>query len=158
MANPILDDGGIADRWARPLLSVLRIVTALLFLEHGTSKMLMFPLTSMSGPDPWSVYWIAGVIELVGGILLLVGLLTRPVAFLLSGEMAIGYWMVHAPKSFFPVVNGGEAAILFCFAFLYFAAVGAGPWSIDARLRQRRMAEGEASYWESVHHGSAGTA
>ncbi|RST31057.1 DoxX family protein [Sphingomonas ginkgonis] len=158
MINQLFDDGGQTDRWARPLLSVLRIVTALLFLEHGTSKMLMFPLTSMSGPDPWSLYWIAGIIELVGGLFLLVGLLSRPVALLLSGEMAIGYWAVHAPHSVFPVVNGGEAAVLFCFAFLYIAFAGPGPWSVDAWLTRRWAAEGNEGYWESVHHGRAGAA
>lgn len=158
MENPIFNQGGLADRWTRPLLSLMRIVTALLFLEHGTSKILMFPLTSMSGPTPWSVYWIAGIIELTGGLFLLVGLWSRPVALLLSGEMAIGYWMVHAPHSVFPVVNGGESAILFCFNFLFLAFAGAGPWSVDAWLIKRREAEGAASYYESVHHGQTGAA
>ena len=113
-------------------LSLLRIVTALLFIEHGTSKIFSVPLTQMSGPAMWSIYWVAGILELVGGVLLLVGLFTRPVALLLAGEMAIGYFMIHAPQSIFPVVNHGDAAILFCFVFLLFAATGPGPWSVEA--------------------------
>jgi len=119
------------------LLSVLRIMSALLFLEHGTSKLLGIPPSTMH----WSFQisslmgW-SGILEFVGGILLAVGLFTRLTAFLLSGEMAVAYFMVHAHKGFFPVINGGELAVLYCFVFLYLAAAGGGPWSID-RLRHR---------------------
>ncbi len=119
-------------------LSVLRIVTALLFLEHGTGKLLGFPMSSMAFPPPWTLFWMAGVLELVGSLLLLIGLFTRPVAFLLAGEMAIAYWLIHAPQSFFPIINRGEAAILFCFIFLLFAATGPGAWSADESLLKRR--------------------
>src|SRR6186997_3184547 len=102
MDDPIFGGNGWADRWRPQFLSILRIVTALLFLIHGTSKILGFPHTSMSFPPPWTLFWIAGVLELVGGLMLLVGFLSRPIAFLLAGEMAIAYWMIHAPVSFFP--------------------------------------------------------
>jgi putative oxidoreductase len=129
-------DLGLPTRWTGPLLSVLRIVTGLLYLEHGTAKLLGFPHSAMPAPPPMSLFWFAGVMELVGGTLILIGLFTRPVAFLLAGEMAIAYWMIHAPKSPFPVVNMGEPAILFCFVFLYLAAAGPGPWSIDGARRR----------------------
>ena len=121
--------------WAPRLLSVLRIVAALLFFEHGTSKLLGYPPSDHSGVPFLSLPWIAGLLELVGGALLIPGLFTRPVAFILSGEMAFAYWMAHAPRSPFPVVNGGDAAILYCFVFLYLAAAGGGPWSVDALWR-----------------------
>ena len=133
------------DRWQGPLLSVLRIVTALLFIAHGTSKLLAFPgLAPMAtGPiPPFSFMGVAGLLELVGGALVLIGLFTRPVAFLLSGEMAIGYWLVHASKSIYPSINMGDAAILFCFVFLYIAAAGPGPWSLDASRRGPRLSTG----------------
>ncbi len=132
------DSTGPDGRWTIRALGLLRIVTALLFLEHGTSKILSFPETAASAPSMWSLFWVAGWLELVGSLLLVAGLFTRPVAFLLAGEMAIGYWMVHAPKSAFPVLNMGESAILFCFIFLLFAATGPGGWSIDSILRSRR--------------------
>lgn len=118
--------------WAPRLLSVLRIVSALLFISHGSQKLLGFPAAEFS-PAAFTLPWIAGVLELFGGFAVLVGFFTRPVAFVLSGLMACAYFMVHAPQSFFPAVNGGDAAILFCFVFLYIAAAGPGPWSIDAR-------------------------
>jgi putative oxidoreductase len=121
--------------WAPRVLSILRIVAALLFFEHGTTKLLGFPPSDHS-PELLSLPWIAGALEFVGGALLIVGLFTRPVAFILSGEMAFAYWMAHAPRSPFPLVNGGDAAILYCFVFLYLAAAGGGPWSLDA-LRRR---------------------
>lgn len=124
------------DRWQGPLLSLLRIVTALLFIEHGTSKLFGFPSLApmMTAPaPPLSFMGIAGLLELVGGLLVLIGLFTRPVAFILAGEMAVGYWMAHAPRSTFPAVNGGDAAILFCFVFLYIAAAGPGPWAIGSK-------------------------
>lgn len=124
----------LAAEWAPRLLSVLRIVAALIFIEHGTQKLLGFPppATGGAGPAAFTLLWFAGLMELLGGLLLLVGLFTRPVAFLLSGEMAIAYWYAHAPRNIFPVLNGGDAAILYCFVFLYLAAAGGGVWSIDA--------------------------
>jgi putative oxidoreductase len=120
--------------FAPRVLSLLRIVSGLLFLEHGTGKFLGFPALPAL-PATFSLPWWAGFFELIGGLLLTLGLLTRPVAFVLSGVMAVGYWVAHAPQSPFPAVNGGEAAILFCFVFLYFAFAGPGPWSLDARRR-----------------------
>jgi len=117
--------------WSGKLLSVLRIVAALGFMHHGTSKLLGFPPFPMPGPlSP--MLTAAGVLELGGGILILIGLFTRPVAFVLSGMMAVAYFMVHAPKGLYPSVNGGEGAMLYCFIFLYLAAAGAGAWSADA--------------------------
>ncbi|MDO5758242.1 MAG: DoxX family protein [Rhodobacterales bacterium] len=117
--------------WAPRTLSVLRIVTALLFLAHGTQKLLGFP-ASAGMPDPFTMGWIAGVLELFGGALLVLGLFTRPAAFVLSGQMAAAYFIAHAPQSFYPALNGGDAAILFCFVFLYLVFAGPGPWSVDA--------------------------
>jgi putative oxidoreductase len=124
-------------QWIAKALAVLRIVTALLFLEHGTGKLLGFPMTSMAFPPPWTLFWMAGLLELIGSVLLLIGLFTRPAAFLLAGEMAIAYWMIHAPKSPFPMINDGEGAILFCFIFLLFVATGPGTWSVDEKLLER---------------------
>lgn len=117
--------------WAPRVLSILRIVAALLFMEHGTQKLLGFPPSPNPGPALFSISGIAGLLELIGGALLAVGLFTRPVAFILSGEMAFAYWIAHAPRSFFPILNGGDAAILYCFIFLYLAFAGGGPWSMD---------------------------
>jgi putative oxidoreductase len=116
------------------MLAVLRIVTALVFMEHGCQKLLGFPSAPTAGlPAMLTLEWFAGCMELFGGLLVLVGFQTRIAAFLMSGEMAIGYFLVHAPKSFFPAKNGGEAAILFCFIFLYLASAGSGTWAIDNR-------------------------
>lgn len=128
----------IDGRFAPEALSLLRIVAAMIFLLHGSSKLFGFPPSPMPLPSVGSLMWIGGLLELVGGLLLLIGLFSRPVAFLLSGEMAVAYWMFHAPKSTFPSINGGDAAILFCFVFLLIAATGAGPWSLDASLRRKR--------------------
>jgi putative oxidoreductase len=122
--------------WAPRVLSILRIVAALLFFEHGLSKLLGFPPSDHSA-EFLTLPWFAGLLELVGGALLIVGLFTRPVAFILSGEMAFAYGMAHAPRSPFPLVNGGDAAILYCFVFLYLAFAGGGPWSLDALLRRK---------------------
>jgi putative oxidoreductase len=122
-------------RWQPQLLALLRIVAGLLFLEHATSKFLAFPVPFPVHPLP-PMLLAAGGIELVAGILISVGLLTRIAAFIASGEMAVGYFMMHFPKSFWPAANMGEGAVLFCFIFLYLAAAGPGAWSIDgARLR-----------------------
>ncbi|WEX11990.1 DoxX family protein [Chelativorans sp. AA-79] len=122
--------------WTPRVLSILRIVAAFLFLEHGTQKLLGFPASEFS-PDMLFLPWIAGLLELVGGVLLILGLFTRPVAFLLSGQMAVAYWMAHAPQSFFPVLNGGDSAILFCFVFLYLVFAGPGVWSLDHMLKYK---------------------
>ncbi|HEX5077674.1 MAG TPA: DoxX family protein [Geminicoccaceae bacterium] len=125
--------------WAPRLLSVLRIVAALIFFEHGTQKLLGFPPSDSPGPELFSLMGLAGILETFGGALLLLGLFVRPVAFILSGMMAVAYWMAHAPQHFSPAVNGGDAAILFCFVFLYLFAAGGGPWSLDHWLRGRRQ-------------------
>jgi putative oxidoreductase len=114
-----------------PLLSLLRIITGLLFLEDGTGKLLGFPHLSFVGQMPAGMLYFTGAMELVGGILITLGLFTRPAAFVLSGYMAVAYFMVHFPKSFFPAINGGVPAVLFCFVYLYIAAAGPGPWAID---------------------------
>src|SRR3954454_1536883 len=123
--------------WGPRALSVLRIVVGLLYLEHGTQKIFNFPPRPQAHPFELLtlVPGLAGVLELVGGILIVLGLFTRPVAFILSGEMAFAYFISHAPRGFFPISmggNSGETAILYCFIFLYFAFVGAGVWSLDA--------------------------
>jgi len=127
-------------RFAPELLSVLRIVAAFCFILHGTSKLLNFPAEPGAPAREIAMFsqpWFAGVLEMVGGGLLLLGLFTRPVAFLLSGEMAVAYFKVHAPMGFWPTLNHGEAAVLFCFIWLYFAAAGPGPWSLDAAMRRQ---------------------
>jgi putative oxidoreductase len=122
--------------WQPAALTALRVMTGLLFLEHGTSKLLGFPHEPMfDGLKLFSFMGFAGALELVGGLLIVVGLFTRPVAFVLSGMMAVAYFLAHGSKGFFPALNGGDAAILFCFIFLYFVAAGAGPYSLDARRR-----------------------
>jgi putative oxidoreductase len=134
----MIDAHTLSNVWAPRLLAALRIVSALLFLEHGLVKVLGFPAGAEPGPQSLlSLFGIAGLIEAVGGVLLLIGLFTRPVAFLLAGEMAVGYFMVHAPASFYPAINGGDAAILFCFMFLYLAAAGPGAWSLDEMLADK---------------------
>jgi putative oxidoreductase len=121
------------DRLSPHALGILRIVTALLFIEHGTMKLFGFPASDMPQAEIFSLMGFAGILEVVGGLLVLVGFLTRPVAFLLSGQMAVAYWMAHAPQSPFPVLNGGDASILFCFVFLYLVFAGPGAFSLDAR-------------------------
>jgi putative oxidoreductase len=126
--------------WAPQLLSVLRIVAAFLFIQFGTAKLFAMPgpLIHGGGTVPvGSLPGIAGVLESAGGLLLLLGLFTRPVAFLVSGEMAVAYFKGHAPNGFWPVLNGGHPAVLFCFIWLYLSAAGPGPWSVDALLRRR---------------------
>jgi len=121
--------------WAPRALSVLRIVAGLQFLEHGTQKFFSFPTRAFPAPELTSLLGVQGCLEIAGGLLIILGLFTRPVAFILAGNMAVAYFMAHFPKSVFPVLNGGDAAILFCFVFLYLAAAGGGVWSIDAQRK-----------------------
>ncbi|SET12551.1 DoxX family protein [Paracoccus homiensis] len=125
------------NRLAPSMRSVLRIVAALIFMAHGTQKILGYPASDMN-PAMFSLSWVAGMMELIGGALLVVGLFSRPVAFLLSGQMAVAYWIAHAPQGPFPALNGGDAAILYCFVFLYLVFAGPGPISLDAILRRDR--------------------
>ena len=133
-----MNDPGLIFRWrswAPYLLSILRIIAALLFMQPGTAKLFAFPAAILpnGGTVPiWSLLGLAGILEAVGGLFLLVGLFTRSVAFLLSGEMAVAYFMGHAPQGFWPILNHGEPAIFFAFLWLYLSAAGPGPWSIDA--------------------------
>ena len=133
---------------ARPLrpqaLAAPRIITALIFRAHGTQKLFGFPAPPGSGlPPAFSLFWVGAVLELAGEILILLGLFTRPLAFILSGEMATAYWMFHAPRSFYPVLNGSDAPILYSFIFLLFVFTGAGAWSFDA-ARRRTAPRGQA--------------
>jgi putative oxidoreductase len=123
--------------WAPRALSVLRIVTGLMIIEHGMGKLLGWPaLPAYAGIKLFSLLGLAGTIELIGGALLILGLFTQPAAFILSGEMAVAYFMVHEPRSFFPLINGGSLAIIYCFACLYLSTAGAGPWSVDATMKK----------------------
>jgi putative oxidoreductase len=127
----------ISTTWAPRLLSILRFMAGLMLLEHGTAKIVKFPIVqTVANLDLSSMPGIAGFFELIGGALLLVGLFTRPVAFILSGMTAVAYFYAHAPRGPFPILNGGELAALYCFALLYIAAAGPGPWSVDAALKK----------------------
>ncbi|MEI9899931.1 MAG: DoxX family protein [Hyphomicrobium sp.] len=117
--------------WAPRLLGILRIVAAILFIEHGTQKLFGFPPPQYGMPAAFTLLWFAAILEVFGGFLILIGLFTRPAAFILSGQMAFAYWLFHAPQSTFPAINGGDAAILLCFFFLYLVAAGPGAFSID---------------------------
>ena len=130
-----MNAGIIPSSWSGPILSVLRIMTGLLFLAHGTTKLFRFPLTDYfkDGVPLFSFMGFAGLLEVVGGVLIVLGLFTRITAFILSGMMAVAYFMAHAPQGFYPILNGGELAIMYCFVFLYLAAAGGGPWSLDAK-------------------------
>ena len=122
--------------WAPQLQGLLRIVAAFMFVLAGATKLFSFPVPAMPGASHvpyFSEIGLGGALELFGGLLLLIGLFTRPVAFVLAGEMAVAYFQFHFPKGFWPVANGGVAAALYCFVWLYFSAAGAGPWSVDAR-------------------------
>jgi len=133
----------VKKEWAPQLLSILRIVVAFLYFQVGSAKWFAFPAAIMPGGGTapvGSLVWFAGVIEVVGGTFFLLGLFTRPVAFILSGEMAFAYFIGHAGHGFWPVLNQGAPAVFYCFTFLYFSAAGAGPWSLDAVLAQRRSA------------------
>ena len=123
--------------WPERMLSLLRIIAALGFLQHGTAKFFGFPTMPFAGALP-PIVVAGGWLELVGGMLLLLGAFTRPVAFILSGEMAVAYFLFHAPHGFFPATNGGEAAMLYCFVFLYLAFAGGGSWRLDALWNVRK--------------------
>jgi putative oxidoreductase len=124
--------------WSPRVLSILRIVTALLFMEHGLMKLFDFPAPQPGVPDPLPTMLLAAAwIEVVGGGLIALGLFTRAAAFVCSGQMAVAYFMAHASQGFWPALNGGEAAILYCFVFLYLVFAGPGPWSLDAVVRKR---------------------
>jgi putative oxidoreductase len=139
-----MNDFGLIARWrsgAPHLLSVLRVIAAFLFMQYGTAKLFAFPVAILPGGGTvpiWSLIGLAGILEAFGGLLLLVGLFTRPVAFLLSGEMAVAYFMGHAPRGFWPILNQGMPAIFFCFLWLYLSAAGPGPWSIDAMITRAK--------------------
>lgn len=144
LGGPVVSGLALAARWRSwgpELRSLLRVVAAFVFIQPGTMKLFAFPMGIP--PDggtapPLSQAWIGGVLEVFGGALLLVGLFTRPVAFVLSGEMAVAYFQFHSPASFWPVVNNGIPAVLYSFLWLYFSAAGPGPWSLDSKWRVRR--------------------
>jgi len=144
-----MNDVGLAARWrswAPYLMSVLRVIAAFLFMQFGTAKLLAFPAAILPGggtAPAGSLVWFASVLETFGGGLVLMGLFTRPVAFILSGEMAFAYFIGHAPHGFWTVLNQGAPAVVYCFLFLYFSAAGAGPWSLDALIAGRRMRAGQ---------------
>jgi putative oxidoreductase len=124
--------------WGPRILSVLRIVVGLVLLQYGLAKLLGWPAVKMFENLPWlSLYGIAGMFELVGGTLLVLGLFTQPVAFILSGEMAAAYFIDHLPRGFFPILNAGDLPVSLCFTFLYLSFAGGGPWSIDAMMPKR---------------------
>lgn len=128
---------GLFEVWSPRVLSVLRIVTAFLFMMHGTAKLFQIPHQAMfDNLQLMSLIGVQGILEAGGGVLLLIGLLSRPVAFILSGDMAVAYFMSHWPKGWLPLLNGGDLAVLFCFVFFYLWVAGPGPWSVDA-LRRR---------------------
>jgi putative oxidoreductase len=130
------------ERYAPYLLALLRVVAALLFLEHGLAKLVGFPVGAPPGPQPvMSMLGIGAIVEVITGVLVLLGLFTRPAALIASGQMAIGYWMFHAPASFYPAINGGDAAVLFCFLFLYIAAAGPGAFSVEGLFRKSQAGD-----------------
>jgi putative oxidoreductase len=130
----------LATVWAPRVLSILRIITAFLYIAHGTQKFFGLPGTGEAPPfDLMTLRGVSAILETFGGALLLVGLFTRPVAFILCGQMAFAYFIGHAPQGFWPLLNRGELAIMFCFVFLYLAAAGGGPWSLDAAFRRNRV-------------------
>ncbi|HEV7890461.1 MAG TPA: DoxX family protein [Pyrinomonadaceae bacterium] len=130
--------------WTPRLQSVLRIITGFLLMAHGAQKLFGFLAPpGMPAATMGSLMWVAGVLEFFGGLLILIGLFTRPVAFILSGMMAVAYFMAHAPGGFWPLENKGELAVLYCFVFLFFAAAGAGVWSVDWCIRRGRVADAD---------------
>lgn len=134
----MVDLDSFCAKWSPRLRSILRVVTAVLFMQHGAQKLFGVPADPAKvAVDLLSLMGLAGVLEFFGGLFILLGLFTRPVAFILAGEMAVAYFMAHAPKGFWPILNRGELATLYCFVFLYLAAAGAGPWSGDHHWRCR---------------------
>jgi putative oxidoreductase len=131
------------EKYTPQVLSIVRLIVGLLFLEHGTAKLLGFPPPPSGVPALMTLSWVQGLLELVGGALMTIGLFTRPVAFILSGNMAVAYFMAHATKSFFPMLNGGDGAILYCFIFLLFFVAGSGRWSVDSQVK---------SVYDAEHH------
>lgn len=130
-------------RWSPHVLSILRIVAALLFMEHGGQKLFGVPPAAQGGTvSLLSLLGVTGILEFFGGLLILLGLFTRPVAFILSGEMAVAYFLVHVPRGFWPLLNIGEVAVLYCFVFLYLAVAGGGPWSVDHLWRRSETSLG----------------
>ena len=123
--------------WSPHVLSLLRVASGAAFMAHGTQKWLNFPPRSFAQPELFSLGGASGAIELIGGALIVLGLFTRPAAFICSGAMAFAYFIAHYPQSFFPVLNGGDAALLYCFAFFYIFFAGPGPWSLDAIMRKK---------------------
>lgn len=139
-----MDRDSFAGRWTPRMLSILRIVAAFMFMQHGAQKLFGFlGPANATAPELFSQMWVAGVLEFFGGALVLVGWFTRPVAFLLSGLMAVAYFQAHAPRGFWPLQNRGELAALYCFTNLYMVFAGAGAWSIDALLKRRKSAASE---------------
>jgi putative oxidoreductase len=127
----------ILGKWQPAALSLLRIITGLLIIQHGMAKIIGFPVVAnFANLQPFSLIGTAGLLELIGGALLILGLCTRPVAFVLAGEMAFAYFIGHFPKGFHPLVNTGTLAALYCFACLYLSTAGAGPWSVDAAMKK----------------------
>lgn len=124
--------------WRPRVLSLVRIISAFLFMAHGTQKLFGFPAEQRYPFELFSLSGAAGVLEVFGGLLLLIGLFTRPVAFILSGQMAVAYFLVHAPQGFWPLNNGGELAAMFSFVFLYFVFAGGGSWSVDCLCKNKR--------------------
>jgi putative oxidoreductase len=123
--------------WTPRALSVLRLIMGLMIIQHGMAKLLGFPVVaSFANLSPFSLIGVAGIIELIGGALLIIGFQTRLVAFVISGEMAFAYFMAHAPKDFYPLINGGTLAIMFCFTCLFLSTAGPGPWSVDAAMKR----------------------
>jgi putative oxidoreductase len=128
------------DRWSLRLLSVMRIIAAFLYMQHGAQKLFGFHATARMPSVPlFSLMGLGGVLEFFGGLFLFFGLFTRPVAFILSGQMAVAYFIVHAPRGFWPITNGGDLAVLWCFLFFYLAAAGGGAWSLDRALGREKL-------------------
>jgi putative oxidoreductase len=143
-------------KWTPPLLSVLRIIIAFLFMQHGAQKLFGFLSTQQGATPPLlSMIGIAGVLEFFGGLFILLGLFTRPVAFILSGLMAVAYFMAHAPQGFWPMQNRGELAVAYCFVFLYMAVAGGGSWSLDRLLRRDETSRDSSATSESVRPASS---
>ena len=133
----MVDFQSLSSRLSPRLLSILRIVTAFLFIPHGAQKLFGVPDMTKASIELFSLMGLAGALEFFGGLFILCGLFTRPVAFLLSGQMAFAYFIAHAPKGFWPILNGGELAVLYCFVFLYLVSAGGGAWSLDRLFRSR---------------------